>query len=189
MTDFLAQAKELAAKISLLGKEAYELGRLKDAEQDLTARRRLSLAERAKWEEQDAAETKIAKLFGKSRGWKLTDRDFGWRTLACRSPRRCLEWERPPGCDHDWFYNLNGRAIAIATHPYDLDREECEAFARKFHLGFELPDWPSWHLPGRTIFALWTAPAEPLSREQLQEIIHDGKVAKGGVTRRAMAMR
>ncbi|HEY8126127.1 MAG TPA: hypothetical protein VIF88_12000 [Methylocystis sp.] len=169
-------AFELAARINPL---MAEIGRLQRNKTD--SRKRVSLNDelRRKYAEERNVTKRLAAMFGESRGWRLSEAPFGWRILA-RGTYSARDWasvQLPPGCDHTYYYrHKGGRVAAIATYPYapafERNRAECEAFARKFRLGLEFPDWPSWHFPGETTFVLWTVPETPLTRDELLEIEH-----------------
>jgi hypothetical protein len=63
--------------------------------------------------------------------------------------------------DHAEFYRTKDRkAAAIAAHLYDFERkaEACSDLAARYGLVLELPDIPSWYLPGRTRTVLYLGP-------------------------------
>jgi hypothetical protein len=116
-----------------------------------------------------------AVLFGESRGWTLSKSGFDYRTIARRGVHSGRHYVGlPPGCDHSWFYRLDRRAVAIATHPYaaafEHKRSACEAFRARYGLGLAVLDWPSWYCPGASVFILWTAPEHPLTTADLERI-------------------
>ena len=105
--------------------------------------------------------------FGLSRGWTLTMADFSPAVLA---GRKAHGGYLPNGswsfADHTYWYRQGRRAAAVATHPYDVDesyRTEAARWAAGKGLSITDPtDFPSWWLPGRTAFVLFT-PVHPLA--------------------------
>ena len=102
-------------------------------------------------------------MFGQSRGWTWTWNDFSWQQLAGRPRPNSIDTRvvQPPYSDHTYFYRLNRKPIAIATHPYDMTDEriaELEGWGAANGLVLELPDWPSWWYPPLTRFLLWRKP-------------------------------
>jgi hypothetical protein len=121
-----------------------------------------------------AAQRRLAIDFGASRGWRLSDSDFGIEALSRGGVSGGSDWwcaPPRPHFDHSWFYRVGRRAAAIATHPYHVDEEECRAFAAARGLTVEFPDYPSWYYPGHSIFVVYIGLVglRPASRPALEQ--------------------
>ena len=119
---------------------------------------------------------RLALDFGVARGWTLTQKDFGLRTLAEGKMHgggqrlSFLGRDKNPDVgrffrqfDHSYFYRRKGKAAAIAPHLYALDQHEpeCRELAQRFGLTFEVPDFPTWWDPGPagTTLVVYIGPA------------------------------
>jgi hypothetical protein len=119
---------------------------------------------------EDAAQHRLAVDFGASRGWTLTTKDFGLRTLAEGKQhdfghrytmfRRDLNpsaGEFHDQFDHPYHYRRQRKAAAIAAHLYNYpaNKAECEKLAAHYGLDFEVPDFASWWNPGGTTLVVY----------------------------------
>jgi hypothetical protein len=121
-----------------------------------------------------AAQLRLAIDFGAGRGWKLTNSDFGLRTLAEGKQhdggQRYSMFGRHTNpsagdyhynFDHSYYYRRDRKAAAITAHLYGFPsiRAACEKLAAEFGLEFEVPDFPSWWNPGATTLVVYVGPA------------------------------
>jgi hypothetical protein len=153
----------------------HEAAALK-AEQEWKATRdwRCRLTAQREFDMERAAQLRLAIDFGAARGWKLTNSDFGLRTLAegkqhdGRQRYSMFGRHTNPSAgdyhynfDHPYYYRRDRKAAAIAAHLYNYpnNRAACEKLAAEFGLEFEVPDFPSWWNPGATTLVVYVGPA------------------------------
>jgi len=121
-------------------------------------------------QDQQATRQRLAVLFGKRHGWRLSRSDFSPSVLARRGAfngrgNHFDQWPRAL-VDHGYFYRKDRKAAAVASHLYgDFDaakRQDTEATAALYGLRVTWPeDFPSWYLPGRTTLIVCTPLAGP----------------------------
>ena len=114
-----------------------------------------------------AVQHKLATLFGKRRGWRLSASGFPPAVLArhgvsARTTDPAEGYTRA-AADHPFFYRTDDRrAAAVAAHLYearDQDRVAIRSWAAARRLTVAFPtDFPSWWVPGATTLCVY----EPL---------------------------
>jgi hypothetical protein len=128
---------------------------------------------RALYREADRYECSIVSramllLFCKQRGWTLSKRDFGLRTLGrggCWDGM--LFWDQREDThatlDHAEWFRRDRKVAAITAHLYGWPRvrRKCEDLARRYSVRLEVPDFPSWHfpVPNGTTLVVYAGPA------------------------------
>ena len=104
----------------------------------------------------------LAREFGRRNGWeKIAGDAFNVIDILAKTTRR-PDWIEPnhDHFDHGYYYRLNGRAVAIAAHLYDVEdkrRAEIETWAAIRGLQATFPTFPSWWNPGETTLVLYQA--------------------------------
>ena len=103
----------------------------------------------------DPAKILLATAFGAQFGWRWKPEIRGLEHLHGRNPRK---WTTPPCNDHASSYHQGGLCVALVAQPYANvpGVEEMREWAHANGLSFTLPDWPSWHFPGRSTLCLFT---------------------------------
>lgn len=119
---------------------------------------------------------KLAALFGKRRGWRLSVSGFPPAVIARRGVSAGTTdpaegWTRA-AADHPFFYrSADRRAAAVAAHIYearDQDRAAIRSWAAAHRLTVAFPtDFPSWWILGGTTLCVY----EPLF--EAKEASHD----------------
>jgi hypothetical protein len=133
-----------------------------------------SLPERLRHEAREDELQEILKhRFGEQHGWKLSPAAFTLKCLA-RGGRHDGNGYDPTfgylhdAFDHPFYYRLNRRAVAIATHLYNWPTNEtaCRQIAQAYGLDVcEDISFPSWWYPAATKLVLWTGAIERKRRD------------------------
>jgi len=112
-----------------------------------------------------AARQRLAVLFGKRHGWRLSKSDFSPAVLARGGLFNGRGYHVDPWprdlVDHGYFYRKDRKAAAVTAHLYGIfdyaKRRDTEATAALHGLRVIWPeDFPSWWLPGRTTLVVYT---------------------------------
>jgi hypothetical protein len=100
------------------------------------------------------------RAFGRPRGWKPSETAFSARALT-HGEREDDDCSLPHDAfDHPVYYRRGGKPAAIVSQPYNYDRWKFDKVARELGLSQEKVEGSSWHCPGRTTLAAWTAKEE-----------------------------